>query len=119
MLNQVTLIGRTTGDIELKESENGKKFGIVTVATTRPFKDAGTDEYGTDFIDVSLWGKTAENAVQHVGKGSAVSIRGRVANRVIDIPSEQTFKTIGIIGDRVSFIQLKPPLTNNTNEASL
>jgi len=111
MLNQVILIGRTTHDVELKETANGRAYGIVTIATARSFKNQETDSYDTDFLDVSLWGITAENVAKHVGRGSAISIRGRVANRLLDFPGEQTVKTIRIIGEQVKFIQIKPPST--------
>ena len=116
MLNQVILIGRTTRDVELREASNGRSFGIVTIAVTRSFKNQETDTYETDFIDVSLWGVTAENVAKYAGKGSAVSIRGRIANRILDFPGEQTFRTIGIIGEQVSFIQTKPPGASENNE---
>jgi len=116
MLNQVILIGRTTRDIELKESSNGRPFGIVTVAVTRSFKNQETDTYDTDFVDVSLWGITAENVAKYAGKGSALSIRGRVTNRIVDFPGEQTFRTIGIVGEQVSFIQTKAPGVNENSE---
>lgn len=116
MLNQVILVGRTTRNVELREASNGQAFGIVTIAATRSFKNPETDTYDTDFIDVSLWGITAENVAKYAGKGSAISIRGRVANRILDFPGEQTFKTIGIIGEQVSFIQTKTPSTNEVNE---
>ena len=110
MLNQVIIIGRTTKDVELKEATNGRSFGIATIAVTRAFKDSKTNEYGTDFIDITLWGGTAENFAKHAGKGSAVSIRGRIANRTLDFPDEkQTIKTLKIVGEQVSFIQTKPP----------
>jgi len=109
MLNQVILVGRTTRDVELRESSNGRPFGIVTVATTRSFKNQETNTYDTDFVDVGLWGITATNVSKYAGKGSAIAIRGRVANRILDFPGEQTIRTIGIIGEQVSFIQTKAP----------
>ena len=115
MLNQVTLVGRITADPELRKSGAGRSFCFITVATTRSFKNQETDEYETDFIDVSLWGLTAENIVKHCGKGSAIAVRGRLTNRILDFPGEQTFKTIGVVGERVSFIQLKAPGAGSDN----
>jgi len=112
MLNQVTLVGRITADPELKEGLNGRPFCFITLATTRAFKNQETNEYETDFIDVSLWGITAENVAKHCGKGSAVAVRARLANRVVDFPGEQTFRTIGVVGERISFISLKAPSSN-------
>ena len=119
MLNQVTLVGRITTDLELKEAGNGRPFCVATIATTRSFKNQETNEYETDFIDVSLWGLTAENTVKHAGKGSTVAVRGRLASRVIDYPNDQPFKTISVVGERVSFIQLKAPGGNVPDENSV
>jgi len=119
MLNQVILVGRTARDVELRESSSGRTFGIVTMATTRSFKNQETNSYDTDFIDVSLWGKTAENVAKYAGKGSALSIRGRITNRILDFPGEQTFRTIGIVGEQVAFIQTKAPgVSISTEEKS-
>ncbi|MCL1990849.1 MAG: single-stranded DNA-binding protein [Defluviitaleaceae bacterium] len=118
MLNQLILIGRTTRDVELKETTNGRTFGIVTLAVNRPFKNQETNTYDTDFIDVSLWGLTAESVAKYAGKGSAISIRGRVANRILDFPGEQTFRTISIVGQQVSFIQTKAPGSNTESDES-
>jgi len=116
MLNQVILIGRTTQDVELRETAQGRTFGIMTVAVDRSFKNQATNTYEADFIDVSVFGNTAENVAKYVGKGSLVSIRGRVSNRVLDFPGEQTFRTIGIIARHVSFIQKKAPGSTIQNE---
>ena len=122
MLNQVTLVGTIIADPELRESSTGRSFCIITIATTRPFKNQETNEYERDFIDVNLWGLTAENAVKHCGKGSAIAVRGRLVNRVLDLPNEQTLRTIIVIGERVSFIQLKAPsseINNKTNDLEI
>ena len=109
MLNQVNLVGRTTRDIELRETSNGNQFGIATLAVTWSFKNKETGKYDADFVDVTLWGATAENVAKYAGKGSALSVRGRLANRVIDLPGEQTMRTISIVGEQVSFVQTKAP----------
>ena len=109
MLNQIILIGRTVRDVEIKTATNGRPFAIMTVAVQRSFRNQQTNAYDTDFIDVSLWGNLAENVAKYAGKGSAISIRGRIANRVTDIPGHPTVHSAGVIGEQVSFIQTKRP----------
>ena len=109
MLNQVVLIGRTTRDVELRTTSSGRPFGILTIAVQRSFKNQQTKTYDTDFIDVTLWGSTAENVAKYAGKGSAVSVRGRVSHRIIDNPNEPTIRVVSIVGDQVSFIHTKAP----------
>lgn len=109
MFNQIILIGRVVRDVEVKTAQNGRPFAIVTMAVQRSFKNQQTNKYETDFIDVSLWGYTAESVAKHAGKGSAISIRGRVANRITDIPGHPTLRSAGVVAEQVSFIQMKAP----------
>lgn len=122
MLNQIILIGRTVRDVEVKTAPNGRPFAIVTIAVQRSFRNQQTKAYDTDFIDVSLWGATAENVAKYAGKGSAISIRGRVANRVTDIPGHPMLHSAGVVAEQVSFIQTKAPdemIVNNDDEENL
>lgn len=120
MLNQIILIGRVVRDVEVKTATNGRPFAIVTMAVQRSFRNQHTQVYDTDFIDVSLWGATAENIAKYAGRGSSISVRGRVANRVLDYPGEHTIRSTGIIAEQVSFIQTKSPgqvVANDNNTA--
>ena len=116
MLNQTTLVGRLVNQPELKTSESGRPFCFITLATTRSFKNQETNEFDADFIDVSLWGLTAQNVVKHCGKGSAVAVQARLINRVVDQPGEPTYRTIGVVGERISFIHLKAPQPTQNDE---
>jgi len=109
MLNQLALVGRIVRDPKLKQSSNNKPYCRVTLAVTRTYKNRETNEYDTDFVDVTAWGSMARNIVTHCGKGSLIAMRGRVVNRLLDYPGNQAVRSVGIIGERVSFIQTKPP----------
>lgn len=39
-LNRVTLLGRTTQDVELKYTPNGKEVARVSIATNKYYKDS-------------------------------------------------------------------------------
>lgn len=89
-MNKVTLIGRTTKDIELQEYGKGKEKGYyakVCIAI-RASKE------NTDFIYCTLWGKTAEIAAEYVRKGDLVALSGRVASSSYDDEDgERHFRT--------------------------
>lgn len=106
MFNMVVLIGRTVSDIKLHTLESGFKVGFMTLAVNRPFKNMNTGEPDTDFITVVLWAGIAETASQYCHKGSTVAVKGRVAVRKKDV-NGKSVDTIEIIGERVSFINLK------------
>jgi len=109
-LNQTILIGRTTRDIELKESESGRTYANVTLAVTRSFKNVETNSYEVDFIDVTLWDQKAREVAKYAGKGSAISVRGHLTDRNLELPfGHMRTRTIGVVGDKVSYVSLKSP----------
>ena len=50
MLNQVIVVGRLVADPEVKKLESGKEVTNVTLAVSRPYKNA-EGVYETDFVD--------------------------------------------------------------------
>lgn len=74
MLNNVTLVGRLTSDLELKEV-NEKKVADVTIAVNRPYKNT-EGVYEADFIRCTIWGDIASNIAEYCHKGDLIGIRG-------------------------------------------
>ena len=78
-LNDVKLIGNLTRDIELRYTPQGNAVGSTAMAVNRKWKnDRGEPQEETTFVDLTLWGKTAEVCAQHVGKGSLILAIGRL-----------------------------------------
>ena len=78
MINQVVLVGRTTKDIELRQTKNGTNYVQFTLAVNRAYK--GSDQQA-DFINCVAWCKTAETMAQYVFKGTLIGIEGRLQVR--------------------------------------
>ena len=75
-MNTITLLGRTTAAIELKQTQAGKSVATFSLAVKRPFtKDT------TDFFNVTVWDKQAEVMSQYVNKGDQICIRGYLQTR--------------------------------------
>ena len=83
MLNQVIIVGRLTNDITITETEDGKKLTRITLACTRPYKNAD-GIYETDFIDCTLWATVAENTAEYCHKGYLMGIHGRLQSKMED-----------------------------------
>lgn len=78
-LNKVLLIGNLTRDVEVRYTPAGKAVGSTGLAVNRQWtNDAGQKQEETTFVDLTIWGKTAETAAQYVGKGSQVHVEGRL-----------------------------------------
>jgi single-strand DNA-binding protein len=81
-LNKAIIIGRVTGDIELRTIPNGTNVASFSVATNRVFKDAaGNKKETTEFHNVVLWRRIAEIAHQYLSKGQLVFIEGHLQTR--------------------------------------
>ena len=78
-MNNITITGNVTKDLELKTLQGDNHVVNFTVATNRRFKEKG--ERITDFFSVVLWGETAKIAAQYLQKGSKCLIRGEMQLR--------------------------------------
>ena len=52
MINQVVLVGRTTKNIELRQTKNGTNYVQFTLAVNRAYKGS---EQQADFINCVAW----------------------------------------------------------------
>jgi len=77
--NKVILLGNVTRDPELRYISNGTAVTEIGLAVNDRRKTA-TGEWveETTFVDVTLWGRTAEIAGEYVTKGSPLLIDGRL-----------------------------------------
>ena len=77
--NRVILMGNFTRDVDLRSTQSGTPVADIGLAVNDRRKNpAGEWIEETTFVDVTLWGKTAEVAAQYLGKGSPVLIEGRL-----------------------------------------
>jgi len=77
--NKVMLMGNVTRDIELRYTPKGTAVADIGLAVNRVRSgDGGERIEETTFVDVTLWGRTAEVAQQYSGKGKPLFIEGRL-----------------------------------------
>lgn len=123
-LNKAILIGNLTRDPELKAIPSGNKVCTFSIATNRTYKDAnGVRQEKTDYHNIVVWGKTAENVATYMKKGSQILVEGRMETRSWDDAATNTKKyRTEVIADTVQFGS-KPsgqssPQANNQAPAS-
>ena len=63
-MNRVELIGRLTRDPELRYTSNNIATTRFSLAVNRPFQGQN-GEQGTDFINIVVWRKQAENVKKY------------------------------------------------------
>ena len=103
MLNQVVIVGRLVGDVELKETEHGKKKADITLAVPRSFKNF-QGERETDFINIVVWRKQAENVKNYLSKGSKVAIDGHIQTRSYDDQNGIRKHITEVVAENVEFL---------------
>src|SRR3954463_4777476 len=76
--NRVVLVGNLTRDPELRYIPSGTAVSDIGLAVNDRVKrgDQWVDE--VTFVDITLWGRTAEIANEYLSKGAPVLIEGRL-----------------------------------------
>ncbi len=102
-LNKAIVIGNLTRDPELRALPAGIKVCSFSVATNRVWKDAsGAKKEQSDFHNIVVFGRQAENVAQYMKKGSQVLVEGRMQTRSWEKDGEKKYRT-EIVADRVQF----------------
>lgn len=78
--NKVILVGNLTRDPQVRYTPGGMAVSDVGLAVNRTWFDKQTNSKKEDvtFVDVTLWGRTAEIAGEYLSKGKQVLIEGRL-----------------------------------------
>jgi len=113
-MNNVVLIGRVTRDVELKFiPSTGMAIASFNLAVDKGLygeKKQQAISQGrptADFLNIKVFGKSAENCANFLSKGSQVAIQGRVTtNNYKDQEGKMHYNT-EITADRVEFLGSK------------
>ena len=78
-LNKVFLMGNLTRDPILKSTPNGNSVADLGMAVSKKYKAAdGTWKDDVCYVNLTAWGKTAENAAEYLTKGRTIFVEGRL-----------------------------------------
>ena len=78
-LNSINISGNICADPELRHLESGMAVCTLRLASNQKRKDAnGNVHEDTCFVDVTVWGNSAEAAAKYLTKGSGVLVSGRL-----------------------------------------
>lgn len=77
--NKVMVMGNVTRDIEIRYTPKGTAVSDISLAVNRVrIGDGGEKIEDVTFVDITLWGRTAEIAHQYCGKGRPLFVEGRL-----------------------------------------
>jgi single-strand DNA-binding protein len=105
-LNKVMLIGNLTRDPELRHTPKGSAVADLGVAVNRKIQDGnGGWKDETTFVDVTVWGSSAENAQKYLTKGRGVFIEGRLQMDTWDDKATgQKRSKLKVVADNLQFL---------------
>ena len=79
-MNSICLMGRLTGDPELKTTQSGVSVTSFRVAVDRAYRSKD-QERQTDFINCVAWRQTAEFISRYFHKGQRIALQGSLQSR--------------------------------------
>ena len=104
-VNVSILIGRLTGDPELKQTPSGVSVTSFSIAVNRPYsKDK---EPQADFINIVAWRNTAEFIAKYFQKGSAIFIKGAIQTRSWTDGNGNKRYATEVVADEAQFVEGK------------
>ena len=118
MYNRVILVGNLTRGVGLKYTPNGMAIAKFGLATNRSYKDNTTGELKQEvmFIDITVFGRSAEVANQYLKKGKKVLVEGRlVLDQWVDSSGQKRSKH-SIVADKIQFMDPKES-SDNVNQS--
>ena len=107
-LNKFLCIGRVGSDPEVKYLEGGGKFARLNIAIDEKYKDRnGEVKENTEWVSVSVWGKTSDFVENYVKRGSQVFVEGKLHNRKYTDKSGFEKAVTEIVADNIQFVGSK------------
>ncbi len=101
--NRVVLMGNLTRDPELRYIPSGTAVSEIGLAVNERVKknDQWVDD--VNFIDVTLWGRTAEIANEYLSKGSSILIEGRLKHDTWEKDGQKRSK-LRVIAEKMQMV---------------
>ena len=111
-MNNFSLIGRTTRDIELAYTPSGKAVAKFSIAIGKSYVKDGEKVEEVSFIEIQCWGNVAENTAKYVKKGHKVGVVGALKQDRWETENGNRSK-VYVNAQQVEFLETKP----KSNEA--
>lgn len=105
--NKVILVGNLTRDPQVKYTTGGTAVTEIGLAVNRRWLDKQSNQWKdeTTFVDITLWGRTAEIAGEYLAKGRSVLIEGRLQlDTWDDRESGQKRSKLRVVGENMTML---------------
>ena len=117
-MNNVSIIGIMTRDLELKYLPSGTPVGSFAIAVNQDYKKQdGTKVEKTSFFDIKVIGKQSEIINQYFSKGSRIGITGELEQETWQDNQGQNKSRVVIKLEQFSFIDRKSNDNQGQNQS--
>lgn len=114
-LNKVFLLGNLTRDPDLRGLPSGQSVCEMRMAITRRYISNGKEVDETCFVDVVVWGKSANNCKQFLTKGSQIMVEGRLQlDQWEDRNGGGQRSKLRVVAEQVQFMTRRSPEGGST-----
>lgn len=112
-MNKVVLTGRLTKDPELRFTPgDGKAVSNFSIAV----EDGFGDNKKAYFINIVVWGKSAEAVSNYTHKGSKIAVSGKLTNREYEAKDGTKRYTTEIVADQFGGIEFLDSRSDNQGQ---
>jgi single-strand DNA-binding protein len=117
-LNKVLLMGNLTRDPEVKYTPKGTAVCDLAMAINDSYKaQDGTIKETVTYVDVEVWGRTAENCKQYLTKGRPIFVEGQLKLDQWEQDGQKKSR-LKVRADRVQFLGGSPGRTGGGEQRS-
>jgi single-strand DNA-binding protein len=118
-LNKVLLLGNVTRDPEVRYTPKGSAVCDLGIAVNRAYTtDSGEKREEVTFVDVTLWGRTAEVASEYLKKGRPVFVEGRLQMDTWDDKQTGQKRTrLRVVAENMQLLGGRPQGGGDTGES--
>ena len=102
--NNVTVVGNITRDPELRFTSNGSALAKFGLAVNRKYKAGEEWKEEVCFVDITVWGKQAENCAEYLSKGRPAFIEGRLQFSSWETDDGQKRSKLEVVANTVQFL---------------
>ncbi len=101
--NKVMMMGNLTRDPELRYTPNGAAVATLGLAVNRKYKQGEEWKEEVCFIDITVWGKQAENCAEYLAKGRSVFVEGHLKMNTWETDGQKRTKH-EVVANTVQFL---------------
>lgn len=120
-MNSVVLTGRLTKDPDLRYLQNGTPLSRFTLAVDKDLSKDKKEEFAmqnkptADFINITVWNKTAEAVANYTEKGKKIAVQGRIQTRSWQAEDGTRRYATEVVAEKVEFLEWKDGNSSNNN----